>query len=61
MAEHSPAFQHRDSRAPDPLPLKRRVIAVSPFGTETDPAAGTPVPVLIRYKDQLQPKDQPAI
>jgi hypothetical protein len=42
-----------DSRAPDSPLLKRRVIVVSLFVTETDPIAGTPVPVLIRYKDQL--------
>ncbi len=31
--------------------LKRRVIVVCPFWTETDPVAGRPVPVLIRYKN----------
>ncbi|MEI7941149.1 MAG: hypothetical protein WCK27_31120, partial [Verrucomicrobiota bacterium] len=42
-----------DSRAPDSPVLKRRVIVVSPFGTETDSVAGTPVPVLIFYNNQL--------
>jgi len=50
MAENSPAFERRDSRAPDPVRLKRRVIVVSPFGTETDPVAEMPAPVLIRYQ-----------